>query len=182
MPAVRGRRSSRPPVSRGSRASSSAARAAPASGCAPPTSVRAVRPPSPPRRPRRPAWTSASETREPPMTSPVTGTTPPTAASTATPSVDRPDQMDKDTFLKLLVAQMRFQDPSNPTDPTQFMSQTAAFTQVEKLDQIATQNASLLTLQRSLSAGALVGHTVTYLDERGEVQTGAVSSVLLGDD
>jgi flagellar basal-body rod modification protein FlgD len=116
------------------------------------------------------------------MTSPVSGTTSAAAPYAATPSLDRPDQMDKDTFLKLLVAQMRYQDPSNPTDPTQFMSQTAAFTQVEKLDQIATQNASLLALQRSLSAGALVGHTVAYTDEEGEVQTGTVTSVLLGDD
>ena len=115
------------------------------------------------------------------MTAPVSGTSP-VATSTATSSISRDDQMDKDTFLKLLVAQMRYQDPSNPTDPTQFMSQTAAFTQVEKLDQLATQNASLLALQRSLSAGALVGQTVTYTDSSGVARTGTVSSVLLGDD
>ena len=115
------------------------------------------------------------------MTPPVTGASP-IATSTATSSVSRDDQMDKDTFLKLLVAQMRYQDPSNPTDPTQFMAQTAAFTQVEKLDEIATQNASLLALQRSTSAGALVGRAVTYVDESGEVQRGTVTSVLLGDD
>jgi flagellar basal-body rod modification protein FlgD len=105
----------------------------------------------------------------------------PVATNTGTASVSRGDQMDQNTFLKLLVAQMKYQDPSNPTDPTQFMSQTAQFTQVQKLDQIATQNASLLTLQRSMSAGALVGHHVTYTDDSGQQQTGAVSSVVLGD-
>ena len=40
---------------------------------------------------------------------------------------------DQDTFLKLLVAQLKYQDPSNPADSTQFLAQTAQFTQVEKL-------------------------------------------------
>jgi len=115
------------------------------------------------------------------MTAPVSGSNG-VASNTATTTVDRPDQMDKDTFLKLLVAQMRYQDPSNPTDPTQFMSQTAAFTQVEKLDQLVTQNASIVALQKTMNAGALVGHTVSYTDDSGAAQTGAVTSVVLGDD
>jgi flagellar basal-body rod modification protein FlgD len=115
------------------------------------------------------------------MTAPVSGSNG-VATNTATTTVDRPDQMDKDTFLKLLVAQMRYQDPSNPTDPTQFMSQTAAFTQVEKLDQLVTQNASIVALQKTMNAGALVGHTVSYTDDSGAAQTGAVTSVVLGDD
>src|SRR3954466_10971405 len=115
------------------------------------------------------------------MSAPVSGSTS-VATSTATTTVTRDDQMDKDTFLKLLVAQMRYQDPSNPTDPTQFMSQTATFTQVEKLEQLTTQNAALVSMQKSLSAGALVGHTVTYTDDTGAKQTGTVSSVVLGDD
>ena len=104
------------------------------------------------------------------------------AYAPATTSVDRPDQMGRDTFLKLLVAQMRYQDPANPANSTEFMAQTASFTQVEKLEQIATQNAALLALQRSTSAGALVGRTVTYVDETGATRTGAVSSVRLATD
>ncbi len=104
------------------------------------------------------------------------------AYTPATTSVDRPDQMGKDTFLKLLVAQMRYQDPANPANSTEFMAQTASFTQVEKLEQLATQTASLLALQRSTSAGALVGRTVTYTDETGATKTGAVTSVRLATD
>ncbi|MGK5172017.1 flagellar hook assembly protein FlgD [Geodermatophilus sp. CPCC 205761] len=115
------------------------------------------------------------------MTTPVSGTG--SAASTpATTTVDRPDQMGKDTFLKLLVAQLRHQDPSNPADSSQMMSQTAVFTQVEKLEAIATQNAAMLALQRSSSAGALVGRVVAYTDESGETKTGAVNSVRLATD
>jgi len=111
------------------------------------------------------------------MTTPsITGTVG-QSTTTATTSTNRSDQMGKDTFLKLLVAQMRYQDPANPASSSEFMAQTATFTQVEKLEEIATQNAQLLTLQRSLSAGALVGHTVSYTDTDGTTKTGTVSSV-----
>ena len=117
------------------------------------------------------------------MTTPVTGVgTSPAVTSAATTAVDRADQMGKDTFLQLLVAQMRYQDPGNPTSTTEFMSQTATFTQVEKLEQIASQNASLLSLQQSLSAGALVGHSISWTAEDGTTQSGTVSSVRFGGD
>ncbi|SFP24108.1 flagellar basal-body rod modification protein FlgD [Geodermatophilus dictyosporus] len=117
------------------------------------------------------------------MTTPVTGVgTSPAVTPTATTSLQRTDQMGKDTFLQLLVAQMRYQDPGNPTSTTEFMSQTATFTQVEKLEEIASQNASLLALQRSLSAGALVGHSVSWTAEDGTTRTGTVSSVRFAGD
>ena len=105
-----------------------------------------------------------------------------TAAPPATSTVTRTDQMGKDVFLQLLVAQMRYQDPNSPASTTEFMSQTATFTQVEKLEEIAAQNASLVSLQRSLSAGALVGHTVSYTDEAGTTVTGTVGSEKITGD
>jgi flagellar basal-body rod modification protein FlgD len=112
------------------------------------------------------------------MTDPVSSAG--AAYTPAATTVDRPDQMGKDTFLRLLVAQLRYQDPTKPTDTSAMMSQTATFTQVEKLEEIAAQNASLLALQRSSSAGALVGRTVTYTDATGTSATGVVTSVRLG--
>jgi flagellar basal-body rod modification protein FlgD len=104
-----------------------------------------------------------------------------TTTSTAVTTVERKDQgSQKDMFLKLLVAQMKYQDPANPASSSEFMAQTATFTQVEKLEEIAAQNASLLALQRSSSAGALVGRTVTYTDATGTSTTGVVTSVRLG--
>ena len=115
------------------------------------------------------------------MTTPIPGTSvAATATATATAEVNRTDQMGKDTFLKLLVAQMRYQDPSNPTSSSEFMAQTATFTQVEKLEELATQNAALLTMQRAMSAGAMVGRTVSYTDTDGSTKTGTVSAVRLG--
>ena len=115
------------------------------------------------------------------MTDPVGGVGG-TATTTATSTVTRSDQMGKDVFLQLLVAQMRYQDPNSPTSTTEFMSQTATFTQVEKLEEIASQNASLVALQRSLSAGALVGHSVSYTDEKGATVTGTVGSVRISGE
>lgn len=111
----------------------------------------------------------------------VTGATS-TAYTPATSEVNRNDQMGKDVFLKLLVAQMKYQDPANPASSNDLMAQTATFSQVEKLEEIAQQNASLLALQRSSSAGALVGRTVTYTDESGASRTGVVTSVRLATD
>ena len=111
----------------------------------------------------------------------VSGTT--AATYTASTTVERKDQgSQKDMFLKLLVAQMKYQDPANPASSSEFMAQTATFTQVEKLEEIAAQNASLLALQRSSSAGALVGRTVSYTDDTGATLTGLVTSVRLGTD
>ena len=111
------------------------------------------------------------------MSSPVTG-----VGSTYTPAtstVDRPDQLGKDTFLKLLVAQMRYQDPANPASSSEFMAQTATFTQVEKLEEIAAQNASMLILQEASTAGAMVGRTATYTGTDGAPVTGRISAVRL---
>jgi flagellar basal-body rod modification protein FlgD len=39
----------------------------------------------------------------------------------------------ENTFLQLLVAQIKNQDPTNPTDSVQFLSQLAQFSQLEQL-------------------------------------------------
>src|SRR4051812_19020019 len=82
------------------------------------------------------------------------------------------DLGDKDTFMKLLVAQLKYQDPSKPADSTAFLAQTAQFTQVEKLEDMI----SMMKSQRMTSASQLVGKTVTYQDPTGMTQTGVVSA------
>lgn len=61
--------------------------------------------------------------------------------------------MDKDSFLQLLVAQMKYQDPLEPTSNTEYISQYAQFSQVESLQNMS-QN---MDLQR---ASSLVGQMV----------------------
>jgi flagellar basal-body rod modification protein FlgD len=110
------------------------------------------------------------------MSSPIDNTSS-VATNTATSSVSRDDQMGSDMFLKLLVAEMKYQDPSSPMSTSDMMAQTATLTQTQSLQQIATQNTQLIAMQRSLSAGALVGQTVSYTASDGTTQTGAVTAV-----
>ena len=112
------------------------------------------------------------------MSSPVGGVTAPDY-SMASPTVERGDQMGKEVFMQLLVAQMRYQDPSKPMDSSQMMAQTATFTQVEKLEELATQNATMLVLQEASTAGAMVGRTATYTDTNGAPVTGKITAVRL---
>ena len=49
-------------------------------------------------------------------------------------SAIKPDALaGTDTFLKLLVAQIKNQNPTQPTDPTQFLSELAQFSQLDQL-------------------------------------------------
>lgn len=61
--------------------------------------------------------------------------------------------LDKDAFLQLLVAQMKFQDPLEPTDNTEYISQLATFSQLEEMQNMTASS----NLQR---ASGLVGQEV----------------------
>ncbi len=138
---------------------------------------------------RPPAGWGVMTVRGPPMTSPIggnvsrefdvdkTATSLYTNRTTAGAGTDS-KLGDQDTFLKLLVAQLKYQDPSNPADSTQFLAQTAQFTQVEKLNEIA----GLLGAQQLIGASALVGRTVTYQDADGLSHTGVVTKTKLNGD
>jgi flagellar basal-body rod modification protein FlgD len=84
---------------------------------------------------------------------------------------------DKDMFLQLLVAQMRNQDPANPTDSSEFLAQTAQFTALEKMQQVADQTSQLVALQVAFGASSMVGGTVSYAGAEGGMLSGVVSSV-----
>jgi flagellar basal-body rod modification protein FlgD len=118
------------------------------------------------------------------MTDPITST------SVVTPIVQLMQQsaaaakdkssLDKDAFLKLLVAQLRYQDPSKPVDSSEFMAQTAQFTQVEKLEQMAKDSTAALSLQQGLAASSLVGKPISWVDLDGQVHQGVVDSATFG--
>lgn len=72
-----------------------------------------------------------------------------------TPIIEQGKENDKDLFLKLLVAQMQNQDPFNPQDPTQYVTQLAQF---NSLDQMMKMNDSLQYLLEG--TGTLIVNTV----------------------
>jgi flagellar basal-body rod modification protein FlgD len=85
--------------------------------------------------------------------------------------------LDKDGFLKMLVAQMTEQDPSSPMDAAQQTEQMASFTMVEQITNMANDNAKT-------AAVGMIGHTVAYTTNTttGETAAGTVQSVSLGHD
>jgi flagellar basal-body rod modification protein FlgD len=87
-------------------------------------------------------------------------------------------ELGKDAFLKLLVAQLKYQDPSKPADSSEFMAQTAQFTMVEKLEALADSQSALLNASQLQSATSLVGHTVSW-NEDGVPKTGRVESITM---
>ena len=107
------------------------------------------------------------------MIEPVSYTPPPGSQPTPTGI----DGLGSDAFLKLFVAQLRYQNPMEPADGTQFLQQTAAFTQVETLKSIAEIQQRLMGLQQVSLAIGVVGREVTAVDGDGLAITGVVDSI-----
>jgi|SRR6476646_2945117 len=90
------------------------------------------------------------------MTDAVSGSSSTTTSTTPPPAKTSGinDLANKDTFLKLLVAQMRNQNPLNPTDGVQFVSQLAQFSSLEQNVQMSsTLEAIRSTLDQRLPNG-----------------------------
>jgi flagellar basal-body rod modification protein FlgD len=85
---------------------------------------------------------------------------------------------DKDLFLKLLVAQMKYQDPTKPTDTSQMLSQTAQFTMVEKMDQLVDAYTNEMQATELTSATTMLGNTVTWTSGK-DTKTGVVTGVTI---
>lgn len=85
--------------------------------------------------------------------------------------------LDGDAFLKLMVAQLRYQSPFEPLDTNQMLQQTATLTTVETLQQLAQAQRVLMGLQQSSMAASLLGKQITALDATGAEVKGTVASI-----
>jgi flagellar basal-body rod modification protein FlgD len=99
---------------------------------------------------------------------------------TQTKSPEDKTGLDSDAFLKLLVAQLKYQDPSKPADSTQMMAQSAQFTMVQRLEDMAKSTASTNGIEQGMAASNLVGKSVSWLATDGTTQTGTVTSASFG--
>jgi flagellar basal-body rod modification protein FlgD len=84
--------------------------------------------------------------------------------------------VDYDSFLKLLVAQMKNQDPTSPNDSQEYLAQLAAFSNVEQSIKTNERLDALIAQGSMAQAGGLVG--LNYSDGR---QSGRIEAVILDD-
>jgi flagellar basal-body rod modification protein FlgD len=95
------------------------------------------------------------------------------SASSASP----PTTVDYNQFLQLLIAQMKNQDPTNPTDMSQYMSQFAQMSSVEQAIQTNTKLDTLLSSSALSQAENLIGRTASFTDTAGQDTTGKIVAV-----
>jgi flagellar basal-body rod modification protein FlgD len=118
-----------------------------------------------------------------------TGSTPAPAGTSATDgtSNDQPVRqqgatgalggMGSDAFMKLLVAQMRYQNPMSPQDGTEYLAQVSQYAMVEQLQKVSQAQEEVSGYQRALMATSMVGAQVTGTGEAGNPLTGTVLRV-----
>jgi flagellar basal-body rod modification protein FlgD len=87
-------------------------------------------------------------------------------------SVD--NNLGKDDFLKLLVTQMRYQDPLKPMEDKEFISQLAQFSSLEQMMNVGQAT--------NMNWGvSLLGKDVLGMDENGVAVAGVAKSIRLLD-
>lgn len=87
--------------------------------------------------------------------------------------------VDYDSFLKLLIAQMKNQDPTDPMDASAQIAQLATFSQVEQAIQMNSNLETLITGNALTNASSYIGKTITSADEK---TSGVVASVRVYTD
>ena len=117
-------------------------------------------------------------------TTPIPATTAAhTAAGSGTAALSNPNAtLDKDGFLKLFITQLQHQDPSAPMDASESVAQMASFSMVEGMNNMQATNSSIASSLNTSSAVGLIGRTVSYVDDKGELQTGKVDRVATTKD
>ncbi|MER8673701.1 MULTISPECIES: flagellar hook assembly protein FlgD [unclassified Mesorhizobium] len=105
-------------------------------------------------------------------------TTIPTGANQGTQQTSK-TAVDYQSFLKLLIAEMKNQDPTKPMDSTQYVAQLATFSQVEQSVQTNTKLDQIMQSSALSQADALIGRSITSADRK---TTGVVASVKLASN
>ena len=103
----------------------------------------------------------------------------PNVSATESSSDSKDATLNYESFLKLLVAQLKNQDPTEPMDATAQMAQLATFSQVEQTIKTNSNLESLLQRTSLQEADSVIGRTVT--SEDGKI-TGVVKEVTLYTD
>jgi flagellar basal-body rod modification protein FlgD len=99
------------------------------------------------------------------------------AASSATNTTGPGSLANQNTFIQLLVAELQNQDPLQPTNTSDLMTQMVQFEEVTQLADVASAVQTLGTAAAVEEGVALLGHSVTYQGQNGTQASGTVSGV-----
>jgi flagellar basal-body rod modification protein FlgD len=102
-----------------------------------------------------------------------------TSASSA--NTDRMRTLTVADFTKMLVAELKNQDPMEPMKNSELLQQVSQIRAIDSNDQLTTTLQAVLLSQSIASAGNLIGRTVSGLDAKGNRVSGAVASVSISD-
>jgi flagellar basal-body rod modification protein FlgD len=109
------------------------------------------------------------------------GTVQPTgSATTATTTSSTKSALGKDDFLKMMIAQLKHQDPLNPMDGTAFTAQLAQFSSLEQLQNINTQMTSFTQQQQALGNSQAVSFIGKQVLAKGNTVSVDGNPVTLG--
>jgi flagellar basal-body rod modification protein FlgD len=100
-----------------------------------------------------------------------------TPATITSASAGDKAKLNYDSFLRLLVAEMKNQDPTAPKDTSQYLAQLASFSAVEQGVNTNKKLDSLMTSMQLAQADSLIGHTLTGADG---FLLGTIKSVEIG--
>lgn len=98
--------------------------------------------------------------------------------------VEREDgnNLDRNAFFELLTTQLQYQDPLDPMDNTQFISQMAQFSSLEQMENMNANMTQFLRIQGLSEGASLIGKTVETIDPNtGETIKGEVVKVTFED-
>jgi flagellar basal-body rod modification protein FlgD len=112
----------------------------------------------------------------------VTSVTDTTGTATGSTKNTSTNTVDYNTFLQLLIAEMKNQDPTNPMDTSQYMSQFAQLSSVEQAMQTNTKLDALLSSSALSQADGLIGRTASFTDSNGNTVTSKIASVSINSD
>ncbi len=98
-------------------------------------------------------------------------------SSSISANTDRMQSLGVQDFTKMLVAELKNQDPMEPMKNSDMLQQISQIRAISSSDQLSTTLQSVLLGQNVATAGNLIGRSVTGLDGNGERVNGKVSSV-----
>lgn len=89
---------------------------------------------------------------------------------------------DKTAFLKLLAAQLQYQNPMEPMKNEEFLTQMVQFTILEQLQEMSDRLTRMWRLEGLQKGAMLLGRRVTVTGADGEVVAGPVEKVVLSEE